>query len=189
VIASLGIVAGHALTYWAVAPDSAERQALLASTGHAYWNAAVIVVALASAGALLSFLVRRARGAIDGLPEPAARLDFAGRLIVLQVLGFVAMEALERTAACRPVSLSMLLDRGTLLLGIVVQVAVGVLLARAIEWLGRTTHRLARLLTARSVTPRGLFPRWATCRARIHSVLWWRVCAIRGPPAMLRSSI
>src|ERR687892_576260 len=52
-----GAVVGHAVAYAMAAPEPAQRLAMLAVSGHAYWSAAIataLVLGLASLGATLA---------------------------------------------------------------------------------------------------------------------------------------
>ena len=76
-----GAVAGHTLTYLLAVPAAGARDALLASTGHDYWSAAVAVavaLGVASAGGVV---VRHFRGGLRG--ERTMDLHGVPRLAIL----------------------------------------------------------------------------------------------------------
>ena len=85
--ADTGAVVGHTIAYALAAPGPGQRLALLLTSGHAYWSAAVaaaIVLGLASLGATLASHFRAGlRPGRHRAGEPFGRLG--GRLALLQV--------------------------------------------------------------------------------------------------------
>lgn len=193
-LATAGIVAGHTLTYWAVAPGPVHRDALLAATGHTYWHAAVAVAVVATMWAVSACVARNVRWVLspgaDGRLRQGVEQEpggFATRLVLLQVTGFVVMEIAERAAAGAPLSTTTLFAHGTLLLGVVAQVAVALVVAGSVDALGRATRRLAARFAPASRRPRAVTVRRASPPDRVPTAAWWRPCAIRGPPKVSSS--
>src|SRR5437899_1268752 len=81
-----------------ITPATPQRDALLASTGHNYWAAAVAVALVLGLASALAVIVRQFRGGLrgertmgaDGVPR------LAGHLAALQVSIFLLQEVLER---------------------------------------------------------------------------------------------
>jgi hypothetical protein len=144
-----GAVAGHTLAYALNVPDPGTRLALLATSGHAYWSAAVaaaMVLGLASLGATLTRHFRAGlRQRAAPAAEPFARL--AARLALLQVAIYLVQEALERAAVGLP--LGGAIDGRLLLSGVVVQVGVAVALAALTAWAGRVAEVAGKALRRR----------------------------------------
>ena len=188
-LATAGIVAGHTLTYWAVVREADHRDALLQATGHAYWGAAVNVACLCAAWAVGAQVVRNVRAARRPSAITARSSRFATRLVTLQVAGFVAMEITERLASGEHLSPRLFFDHGTLMLGVIVQIAVGVLLARAVEWLGRTTRWLAeQFARVRRTHPRSRIT-WVERHTAIPVDVRRSANGIRGPPVVSSSFV
>ena len=144
-----GAVVGHTLAWTLTVPAPAERLALLATSGHTYWSAAVaaaIVLGLASLAATLTAHFRAGlRAGRHPAGEPFGRL--AGRLAVLQIGIYLVQEVLERTAAGAP--LGDAIDARLLLLGVAVQIAVAFGLAAVLAWVGRVAEVAGEALRRR----------------------------------------
>lgn len=141
-----GAVTGHTLTYLLAVPAAGARDALLASTGHNYWSAAVAVavaLGVASAGGVV---VRHFRGGLRG--ERTKDLHGVPRLAILlgslQVGIFLVQETLERLDAGASVA-SLRTDR-ILLIGVLVQILVAGALAIALFFLARASSAAGRAL-------------------------------------------
>jgi len=150
-VAVAGAVVGHMLAYALAVPESGARLALLVTTGHAYWTAAIAAGLVLGLVSLATTLLRHFRaGLLPGRPRPGQAL---GRLVA-QLAGFqlaiyLVQEVLERVAVGAP--LASLLDGRLLGVGVVVQVAIAVALAvllctagAAAEAAGRALRRLHR---------------------------------------------
>jgi hypothetical protein len=141
-----GAVAGHTLAYALAVPESGLRLAVLATSGHTYWSAAIaaaIVLGLASLGTTVA---RSFRAGLrpEGRPaaEPLGRL--VARLAVLQVTIYLVQELIERAAAGYPMAGPV---AGRLLLtGITVQLLVAGVLALGLAWAGRVAEAAGRAL-------------------------------------------
>jgi hypothetical protein len=150
-LAAGGAALAHALAFAVVAPDPTQRGRLLDETGHVAWPVIVSVALAALVVALVRFAVGRIHQG-DRLPPGELWRLTAGRLMALQILGFVALEAVERVASGHP--LSQLLGEPVVLIGVAIQVLVAlgaaallVLLARLVDRLiPRTLPRAPRVL-------------------------------------------
>jgi hypothetical protein len=147
-----GAAVGHSIAYLIVAPQGRTRAMLLAGTGHGYWSTAVAAEIVLGLLVAVSTVVRRfghglRRESRAPGDEPWARL--AARLCLLQTTIFAVQEVLERTVSGHPVSL-VVSDR-LVLVGLLVQVAVAVLAATLLVWLGRAAEAVGRALAG---TPR-----------------------------------
>jgi hypothetical protein len=143
-----GAVAGHTLTYLLAVPTAGAREALLASTGHSYWSAAVavaLVLGVLSAG---SVTVRHFRGGLHG--ERTMGAGGVPRLALLlgalQVGIFLVQETVERLDAGAGLA-SLRTDR-LLLIGVLVQTLVAAALAVALFFLARAASAAGRALRA-----------------------------------------
>lgn len=143
--AAAGVIAGHFLGYRLVFPGIPQRHGILIETGHGYLPlGARIAVMLAVVAAAVSVTsgYRRARARMDRRP------GFTGvalRLSLLQVLGFVCLEFLERVAAGVPFHHFLL---PVLAVGLVAQVAVAAIGAGLLVLLERAGERAALLVAA-----------------------------------------
>jgi hypothetical protein len=141
-----GAVVGHAVAYAMAAPDPAQRLAMLAVSGHAYWSAAIataIVLGLASLGATLARHFRAGLAqARPSTAEPLARM--AGRLALLQVTIYLVQELIERVVVGAPLGGPVF---GRLLLtGIAIQLLVALTIALGLAWAGRVAEVAGRAL-------------------------------------------
>ena len=114
-VAVAGVLFGHWLSYIAALPQSHARAALLAATGHGYWTEIVrVAVALGVAG-LGALLLSHLRDAGNAQREERFSALIL-RLVAIQSVAFVSMEALERLVARAPVA--SLLQSRVLVLGL-----------------------------------------------------------------------
>jgi len=141
-----GAVLGHALTYLLVVPAAGPREALLASTGHSYWWAAVLAAVILGLASAAVVAVRTFTGGLRGEetigPEGIGRL--AIRLGVMQSLIFVLQEIVERLDVHAP--LTTLLTGRLLLIGVLVQSLVAVALAFVLFFVARVAAAAAHAL-------------------------------------------
>jgi hypothetical protein len=94
--AAIGLVVTHELAFMLAMPDPHDRLELLAATGHGYWNLAVIACFGLFVWGCISYLATHRRTG----PQP--RTAFVGvwaRLAIAQVVGFAALETVERLGA------------------------------------------------------------------------------------------
>jgi hypothetical protein len=142
-----GVVLGHAITYVLTVPQAAPREALLASTGHSYWSAAVTAAVVLGLGSAAWDAARHFLHGLEGGPEAAGQDSLAGlalRLASLQSGIFVLQETLERLHAGAPQY--GLVAQHILLVGIPVQILVALAGAALLVWLGRAAEAVGRIL-------------------------------------------
>ena len=136
-----GILGAHALGYFAVLPDGAHRHELLLRTGHGYWPHAL---ALGLAALLIASLVALGAG-FSGAVRP--RRTDAAALALIQVGGYVSLEAVERIGA-GPGATRLIVP--LLAVGIALQVVVAMFGAWVLRLLARAGARIASLLRTRT---------------------------------------
>ena len=139
-----GAVAGHTLTYLLTVPQAAARDALLASTGHSYWAAAVAVALPLGLTSAAGVALRHFRGGLRG--EETMGTDgvrrLTSQLAALQVSIFLLQEILERYEAGAPLG-GLRTDR-LLLAGTLVQILIAAALAIALFFLARVSAAAGR---------------------------------------------
>jgi hypothetical protein len=152
-LAAGGVAAAHILAFIVASPDPVRRGRLLDETGHGAWP---VIVSVALAGlvvALARFAVGRIRDSDRPAPATLWRLT-AGRLMALQSLGFVALEAVERLISGH--GLGRLMTEPVVLIGVALQVLVALVAAALMVLLARLVDRLNGLLRALPRAPRAL---------------------------------
>lgn len=173
-----GVLAGHWLTYLAVAPIAGPRATILHQTGHSYLGLANDLALVAALAAMASMFISQLAN-----PEPAASiLGITGRVVRFQVCAFVALEVLERLTAGSP--LSELIRSGILPMGVGAQITIGFLAAFVIRWLLRTADRVAAALGRAAAPPRREVAR-ATLPQPVFVPVFRHLSAagVRGPPS------
>ncbi len=173
-LALAGVGLAHVLEYLLLVPDHHQRHEVLAGTGHQYLPSALGAVSfLACLAAAVVFLAAFRRGATPG-SATTSRHDVMRVLPCAQALAFLALEVGERLAAGASLG-----DLGpVLLLGLPIQVVVGVAAAALLVLLDRAGERLGRgVAGTRSLAARRPAACWfpspsrrlpstvATCRA------------------------
>lgn len=151
-----GLVLGHALAYVLAMPDPHHRDLVLARTGHDYLpTAAQLALILAFAGAAATAaggILSRRDGESDGW------LTLAVRLAIVQASAFAGQEILERIVTGTP--LADLVHQHLLVAGLVAQVAVAFASSAVLQWIARSSARLANARWTSLPTPR-LVPAFA----------------------------
>jgi hypothetical protein len=144
-----GAVVGHTLAWTLTVPEPAARLALLATSGHTYWSAAIAAAIVLGLASLAATLARHFRAGLGAGRRPAGEpfWPLAGRLALLQVGIYLVQEVLERTAAGAP--LGDAIDGRLLLFGVTVQVAVALGLAAVLAWVGRVAEVAGEALRRR----------------------------------------
>lgn len=125
-LAAGGVVLTHWLAYRTAVPHDADRAELLASTGHGYWK----FVVAATLGALVAALARFACGHVwrgAAMSRGHLYVFTATRLVVLQAIGFTALECGEHLLARVPVT--HLLSEPAVVLGVVGQTVIALVAA------------------------------------------------------------
>lgn len=181
--AAAGVVTGHAATYLLAFRDPTARGTAMADAGHSHWPEMVVAALALGTLALGIVLVRRLR-------EPGARselgssLGLAVRLAVVQTLLFVALEVGERlTGGWTPAELASHSLLSVLSLGVLVQVAVGAIVALVLRAAAEVAGVVGRSLRGgriivRAVAPRRGAGRWAVGSTVLLAGAW----GLRGPP-------
>lgn len=180
--AAIGVIVGHFLVYLLSVADGPSRDALLAETGHGYWNLAIgtaVVLAFWTVGALVLHYVRPG----PAKPAPIRPLPLILRLMPLQAALFVAMESIERVAA--GASVEGMLEHGVLSIGLLLQAVTALVVALVLCLLARAVRALVAALrspvptieAARNAPPIGR-------SARPVAVLAGGI-GVRGPPSLL----
>jgi hypothetical protein len=148
-VATVGILAGHWLTYVLDVPHAQTRATELARTGHGYLPIAGQLATVCMAFTLASlFLDRVTRPRAGRAPTTTA---LVARLAALQTGAFVAMELTERAVA--GAGFADLLHGGLLPLGIALQLALAVVGAILLRLVLRAADLVAAAAPARSALP------------------------------------
>lgn len=154
-LATAGVVVAHVLAFWLAAPNPVRREHLLEVTGHGAWP---IVVAL-TLGALVACMAGFAAGRLreERRAPPAVLVrGIVTRLVILQVAGFVLLEAIERLAIGH--DLTELLSEPVMAIGLVAQIVVAFAGAIVLALFAHIVDRLALLLRPIPRAPRVLLP-------------------------------
>lgn len=175
-----GLLAGHAASYFVVAPDAHDRAELLARTGHSAHGDFATLAMAATFAAVIGLVSSCVRARCRPRRSTLSRARVAGLLWVLQTAGFVALETWERGHGLG--GAVELVTEPAFLVGLIAQ-ALAALAATAIVLLVRATvaallrlfvvpHGAAQPLASRSIVFRR--PRSSISRAA------WN---LRGPPS------
>ncbi len=175
-----GAVAAHALTYAVAAPGASG--ALLAATGHGYWESAI---ALAVAGGVLAatalFMQRAFR---RDAYVPLSPHRFGATLALTQCMLFTLVEIVERVV--NGTALSSLTTGGVLVRGLLFQLCVAVVMTVVVAAISGAAERTRRVL-ARVRTARPPLARIATPCALATPLSTISFCGsnvlVRGPPS------
>jgi hypothetical protein len=176
------LVAAHLLDYFVVVRSGIHRTEVLEATGHRYLPGATVA---ALGVAFVAVLAATALGFVRGRGGDESRLGIGGvalRLSVVQVLGFVGLEIVERLVA----GASLVHLTGSLLaVGIGLQVAVacaGAILLRLIGRVAEAVGRSFRIRPGGRPAPRAVsLPRGE----RVPRLLFTHSRSVRAPPAPL----
>jgi hypothetical protein len=180
-LAITGVVIGHSIAYWAAAPSTVTRAALLHATGHAYWNTAVLGAVLGGLWFAADHAVRLFLAGRRALATPAAPADLKAVLRVLQVTLFIALEVGERAAAGVP--LSSILGHRVFVLGILLQLVIAPTLARLVGFLGAAARAAGCVARGEAfVSAPGVGALRVFSAAPRVSAVPSTPCGIRGPP-------
>ena len=151
-LAAGGVAVAHLLAFLLVAPDPVRRQRLLESTGHGAWP---LIVTLA-----MGVLVVGLAGLAARPPAQLgwrARGPLLGRLLLLQVAGFLLLEGLERLAMGKGLeSIGDLPFEPVILIGLVTQAITALVALMLVVFLDRVIVALTDVLWPRPRAPRSL---------------------------------
>jgi hypothetical protein len=138
-LAAGGVAAAHLLAFLAVAPHPLRREQLLEATGHGAWPLVVSLAMGALVLGLAGFFAGRRSGRGRSFP-----IRTAGRLILLQSIGFLMLESIERLAVGKgPEALTELPFEPVIAIGLVAQVVVALAGAMLLALLDRLIVKLA----------------------------------------------
>jgi hypothetical protein len=152
-LALSGVAAGHSVAYYLAAPGAGPRQALLAQTGHSYWNVAVTVAVLLELAGVFALAVRHFRAGRAGTSSPQLTFgQLAGRLATMQVAAFTALEVTERLRSGVPVS--EMFHNHLLPIGVAIQLLVACAGAWLFRWLARAAAAIGSLFARMPVERR-----------------------------------
>jgi hypothetical protein len=144
-VALAGLLAGHAASFFVVAPDPHERAELLALTGHSPHSAfATLALAAAFAG-LIGIVMQRVRTRWAADPA-ASRARVATLLWAAQTAGFVVLETWERGHGAE--GIADLWGEPAFLVGLVAQLAVALIGTALVVLVRATVDALLRLFAA-----------------------------------------
>lgn len=186
-VAMAGVVLAHVLAYFAAAPHRHGEEILLQSSGHRHWA----VVAALALGALVASLIWFTSQAtrpesVWSLGARAFFVSTARRLILLQVSGFVLLEASERLLF--GAGFGQVFAEPVVLIGIVLQVVSALGAAGLLVVFARTLDRLCgRSSAARFGAAPG--PRPRVCVLPPRFLLAAGGATLRGPPLRHRWSL
>jgi hypothetical protein len=175
----LGTLAAHGAAYRLVEPDTQERAAILARSGHAYLDQAAFV--LAAAAALLSAAL--AARFVNGLRHRRSAATPGWALAIVPPLAFVLQEHLEHILSGTGFSPGL---APVFLVGLALQLPFGfaaLLVARA---LGDAAEALGRALASAEPPRVARRPAAVTVPARLSLPRSWpagRGSSQRGPPS------
>jgi hypothetical protein len=147
-LALSGVAAGHSVAYYLAVPNAGHRNALLAQTGHSYWNVAITVAILLELTGVLGLAVRHFRAGLAG--TSSLQLTFpqlARRLAAMQVAAFSALEVTERVRSGIPAN--EMFHNHLFPIGVAIQVLVACAGALLLRWLGRAAEAVGRLCSRR----------------------------------------
>jgi hypothetical protein len=186
-LALSGVAAGHSVAYYLVVPGAGQRNALLARTGHSYWNIAVTAAILFEVTGVFALAVRHFRAGRAG--APCLRLGFprlAGSLAAMQVAAFSALEVAERVRSGVPVG--EMFHNHLFPIGVAIQLIVATAGALLLLWLARAAESIGSLFHRRPAAKQ------APAGLRLPVALDIHACSIccealrgRAPPAVLVS--
>jgi hypothetical protein len=145
-----GLVLGHALAYLLAIPDSAHRDAVLRTTGHAYLPALGEAALILLLTGTIAILVRAISSRRPDAPERYRSL--AGLLGTVQVAAFVGQEVIERLVSRAP--LVELVHDHVLAFGVAFQILLALAGAAVLRWLTRASTRLVDVVMRAPATPR-----------------------------------
>lgn len=159
-LAAGGVAVAHILAFLLAAPDPLRREQLLDDTGHGAWSLLLVTGAMAVlVVALAGFAAGRLHN--PGLIRPAAfYLSTARRLVIMQGVGFLLLEAGERLAMGKGLAgVASLPFESVIAIGLVAQVLVALVGAMLLALLDRFVGGLVRLFRQTARAPRSLVPR------------------------------
>jgi len=181
-----GVVLAHVLAYFMAAPHRNGREMLLRASGHRHWAVVAAIALGALVAGLIWFTTQATRpDRVWSLGARAFFVSTARRLVLLQVGGFVLLEAAERLPF--GAGFGQVFAEPAILIGIMLQVLSALGAAGLLVVLARTLDRLCfRSSPARFGASKD--PRPRVCILPPRFLLAAGGPTFRGPPVRLRSS-
>ncbi len=175
-----GIVVAHHFAYLFVSGGGVHRHELLAHTGHGHWPYFVGV----AMGLLVAGFAGFGRTLTGSAPKPTGRLSLsrlALKLVTVQSLGFLALEASERTTS--GLGPGHLLEEPAVVAGLALQAVVALAGAMLLVAFARIVTFVARGRHPELATPTAyFFPLVASMVPARHEVATGSG-TLRGPPS------
>lgn len=171
-----GLLAGHLVSYFVVAPDAHERAELLADTGHSDHGVFATLALAATFAAVIGLFMQRLRSRSD---RHTARPPIALALWAVQTLGFVLLETWERGHGLP--GILDLVHEPAFLIGLVAQVVVALVATALVVLIRATVDALLRLFlpVAGRSAPTFTVSVVALARDSLARAAW----NLRGPPS------
>ena len=158
-LALSGVAAGHAVAYYLAVPGAAQRNALLAQSGHSYWNIAVTVAVLLELAGVFTVAVRHFRAGRAGTSSLRLRFpQLAWRMAAMQVGAFGVLEVAERARSGVPVA--EMFHNHLFPIGVVIQLLVACAGALLLSWLARAVEAIGSLFRHRPATEQATAVVW-----------------------------
>ncbi len=178
----MGVIVAHVAAFFVAEPHSHARDELLAATGHRYW-AVTIAAALALLVASMATLVWNRVRAANPASAGEMFVEAAPRLALVQVLGFVLLEGVERITVGH--GLLDLFAEPVVVIGIVAQIVVALLGAAVVALLTRLVDAVVASIrsgVARAPRVLSLPPEIPFIPSNLHLALGG--LTLRGPPLL-----
>ncbi|MDP8956523.1 MAG: hypothetical protein M3N24_06160 [Actinomycetota bacterium] len=178
--AALGVILAHCAAFVIVQPDRHLRHELLTETGHTYGTGLALALFVAGLASLVWNSIHASRMRSMGEVFRAA----APKLTLLQVIGFVLLEAAERMFRHGSLLLGELLTEPVLAIGVMAQVVVAILGAALVALLSRAVAAIAAAIRSSATRPARILIPTSTSDAEWSQVhLAVGGLTLRGPPA------
>ena len=178
-LALAGLLAGHAISFFVVAPDPHERAELLAVTGHSQHGAFATLALAAAVAGLIGIVMQRVRSRCETAPG-VSRTRVATLLWAAQTAGFVLLETWERGHGVAGVL--DLAGEPAFLIGLLAQLAVALAGTALVVLVRATVDALLRLFTAPAdAAPLPVLP--CTTRVSAPPSVARAAWNLRGPPS------
>lgn len=183
-----GVVFAHVLAYFMAAPHRSGREMLLRASGHRHWAVVAAIALGALVAGLIWFTTQATRpDRVWSVGAGAFFVSTARRLILLQVGGFVLLEASERLLF--GAGFGQLLSEPIVLIGILLQVVSALGAAGLLFVFARTLDRLCGRSSSARFAGGPPSPRPHVSVVPLRFLLAAGGATLRGPPVRHRSSI
>ncbi len=179
-----GVFAGHAASYFVVAPNGHDRGRLLELTGHSQHSAFGTVALVATFAAVIAIVLQIVRSRRGGSRPAMGRTRVAVILWIVQTAGFIALETWERGHGAA--GFADLLNEPAFLIGLVAQLLVAVAATALVLLVHATVRALAgRFVATSEASAAPVFSATSVGRPResVARAAW----NLRGPPSPARS--